>query len=408
MDPELHWKRQQKKCKCPHPPPASFDDADWDHVDWANFDWDEFEGHMVTRDGALVSTSPGTPNSRDSDHVPFSTPPETPNSEHMASPPEPSEVVGKARVKLQQDFQHGIQRIPTPGTGQLCGLYAAQLSMGNQADFKNVRQPTIEELENIWAQFRRSSPNENANNSFFELYQLARIVQTYLERQNVAAQLGAVFPSSGVKVFPVVISDLDHLKGAEKVLWVYNNGARDGEDGTHWEGLRSEGLNSSVEMEAYWKDLMGSSNLGSPEAAEIESISPTTAGTSSSTSDRHRSPAPPTSNSGSTSIPTAMSPPSARSHLKHIVVMDPHSSRPGITGLDGATDLGLDISTATLKTVTTPHQGFQDRGDLHERVSSRCISRLNSNEEGASIDMICSAGLDSKLSWKVCLLPRCE
>lgn len=255
-------------------PPPSYDHVTWDHFQMANRD--HLECNDVDRNYEHSSPSPETASSIYSDEAQFSTPPEFPAS--SPGPPQAETLddlctpAGRARVKLQQDFPHGVERIPTSGERQLCGLFAAQLSMEYQTDFKDIRRPTTEELQTIWKRFRKTSPDGNENSNFFELYQLARIVQTYLEMQGVASKLGTIAPCKGVTVFPIIVSDFSHMEGAERVLWVYNDGGRNSQDGTHWQGLRSAGLSSSTDMQKYWGELMGVPGLpvGSVEHSKVQ------------------------------------------------------------------------------------------------------------------------------------------
>ncbi|CAN8102443.1 unnamed protein product [Discula destructiva] len=130
---QLEVSRPLEAKKCPPPPPTSFEDADWDHIEWDKF---RCVGSTEGRDGKISSPVPKTPIF---DHL----------SEPFEPPRQPSTVVEQARAKFQNDFSRGVQRLSTPGTGQLCSLYAAQLSISNQSDFKDVREPTMKELKTI-------------------------------------------------------------------------------------------------------------------------------------------------------------------------------------------------------------------------------------------------------------------
>lgn len=174
----------------------------------------------------------------------------------------PCKVVKEVRSKFKQDSPRGVQKVFTSGTELLCGLHAAQLSMKYQPDFQHIRQPTLEELLDIWKEFQKDAPEGNDNNNFFEVTQLARITQTYLGREGLASRLGVVSPSMGQHMFPIIYSDMEEYKDADKVLWVYND-----EQGSHWEALRSAELDSSVDMEEYWKGLLDASSCGSADSS---------------------------------------------------------------------------------------------------------------------------------------------
>lgn len=174
----------------------------------------------------------------------------------------PCKVMKEVRSKFKQDSPRGVKKVFTSGTELLCGLHAAQLSMKYQPDFQHVRQPTLEELLDIWKEFQEDAPEGNDNNNFFEVTQLARITQTYLGREGIASRLGVVSPSMGQKMFPIIYSDMEEYKDAEKVLWVYND-----EQGSHWEALRSAEFDDSVDMEAYWKGLLDVSSCGSANSS---------------------------------------------------------------------------------------------------------------------------------------------
>lgn len=235
--------------ECPNPPPTSFDDEGWDDVDWNDIDWDE-----QYRDCTPFFTPPQSPTPID-----FVNEPQTDTIKDLITDNSalPCAVVEQVRHKFMQDAPFGVSRVFTPGTELLCGLQAAQLSMKYQPNFHGVRQPTMKELLEIWEEFQKSGPEGNENNNFFEATQLTRITQTYLGRQGIASRLGIVSPSMGQNMFPVIYSDMEEYKDADKVLWVYND-----EKGTHWEALRPTESDTSVDMERYRRTLTGAAFSG--------------------------------------------------------------------------------------------------------------------------------------------------